>query len=188
MFSDSINDELVFNDESDIDQIANSEGSDVFNTSENAALNDEIGATSELEETIKDNYFSESYETFDGASTEMNSENMSNSMAEENSYLDYNNILADHNLSEYSNFVEWYSGDSQEQRFEVNKNTASQIISGNNECRTIHLNIGLSSYGWHISFANGVIMSVADVREYQLRNGKLPDSSGVIVYAQKKIE
>ena len=72
--------------------------------------------------------------------------------------------------------------------FEIDKNSVSQEILGNGECQIIHINIGLSSYGWRIHFDNGVIMGINDVREYQLRNGSLPSSNGTIIYGENQIE
>ena len=85
-------------------------------------------------------------------------------------------------------YVKWYSGCSSDPVFEIDKNSVSQAILGNDECQIIHINIGLSSYGWRIHFDNGVIMGIDDVREYQLRNGSLPSSNGTIIYSDNQIE
>lgn len=87
-----------------------------------------------------------------------------------------------------ANFVEWYSGSADEPIFEVSKNSESGDIIGDDEWQTIHVNVGLDSYGWQVHFASGSIMSIDDVRIYQLRNGELPETDGAIVYGSTRIE
>ncbi|MDO5386578.1 MAG: hypothetical protein Q4F75_04835 [Pseudomonadota bacterium] len=55
------------------------------------------------------------------------------------------------------------------------------------ERNSIYLKIGKSAYGWSVRFDNGLVMSMADVREYQLRNGKLPQPDGIIAYGNKQL-
>lgn len=85
-------------------------------------------------------------------------------------------------------YVLWYDGESTEPQYEIDKNSESKTLIGTDDCKNIHINIGFDAYGWLVRFANGVIMSVDDVREYQLRNGVLPDSAGAITYATMQIE
>lgn len=85
-------------------------------------------------------------------------------------------------------YVRWYDGKSTEPQYEIDKNSESKTLIGTDDCKNIHINIGFDAYGWLVRFANGVIMSVDDVREYQLRNGVLPDSAGAITYATMQIE
>lgn len=85
-------------------------------------------------------------------------------------------------------YVRWYDGESTEPQYEIDKNSESKTLIGTDDCKNIHINIGFDAYGWLVRFANGVIMSVDDVREYQLRNGVLPDSAGAITYATMQIE
>ena len=85
-------------------------------------------------------------------------------------------------------FLRWYDGESSEAQFEVSKDSESTVLKGTDDCRVVHINIGFDAYGWLIRFDNGIIMSVSDVREYQLRNGMLPDTSGTITYASAQIE
>lgn len=85
-------------------------------------------------------------------------------------------------------YVRWYDGESTEPQYEIDKNSESKTLIGSDDCKNIHINIGFDAYGWLVRFANGVVMSVDDVREYQLRNGALPDSAGVITYATMQIE
>ena len=55
------------------------------------------------------------------------------------------------------------------------------FFNGDDKVGTLCLETeGGSSYGWNVSFKNGLFMSVADVIEYQHRNGKLPDSAGTL--------
>lgn len=53
---------------------------------------------------------------------------------------------------------------------------------------TIHISVGVSTYGWNVSFSNGVVMSLNDMRTYQSRNKKILDSSGKITYGSKVFE
>ena len=85
-------------------------------------------------------------------------------------------------------YLRWYDGKSTEPQYEIDKNSESKTLIGTDDCKNIHINIGFDAYGWLVRFANGVIMSVDDVREYQLRNGVLPDSAGAITYATMQIE
>lgn len=61
-------------------------------------------------------------------------------------------------------------------------------FTASEDCKAIHLNLGKSSYGWSVHFDNGLVLGLADVREYQLRNGKLPMNEGTIVYGNKKLK
>ena len=85
-------------------------------------------------------------------------------------------------------YVKWYSGNSSDLVFEIDKSSLSQEIVGTDECSTIHVNIGLSSYGWRIQFDNDIVMSIDDVREYQLRNGCLPSTNGNIIHGDNQIK
>lgn len=95
---------------------------------------------------------------------------------------------AEHSYKQERSYVRWYDGESTEPQYEIDKNSESKTLIGSDDCKNIHINIGFDAYGWLVSFANGVVMSVDDVREYQLRNGALPDSAGVITYATMQIE
>ena len=79
-------------------------------------------------------------------------------------------------------YAVWYSGDPEDKYFEISRQSETQLIEGTPECNAIHVNSGLDSYGWLVSFGNNVTMSLADVREYQLRNGTLPYTDGIITY------
>ncbi len=93
-----------------------------------------------------------------------------------------------YDMVEESNFVHWYSGNSSEPLFEITKDTESSIITGSDECRLIHINVGYDTYGWLVEFDNGVYMSLPDVKIYQLRNGALPSQNGVITYGANRFE
>ena len=81
-------------------------------------------------------------------------------------------------------YIKWYSGNSETDVYEFGKSSASGEFVGTRECNTIHVNVGYDTYGWVVQFSDGVVMSLRDVREYQIRNGKLPNNSGRIVYGQ----
>jgi hypothetical protein len=82
------------------------------------------------------------------------------------------------------NFLRAYSGTSSDAMFELEKGFVSSEFCGDEQCQTIHIDVGYDTYGWTVSFDNGVEMNVRDVREYQIRHGCLPASSGKIVYGQ----
>ena len=84
-------------------------------------------------------------------------------------------------------YLKWYSGSSADEVYEFGKSSASAEFEGTSTCKTIHVNIGYDSYGWVVQFADGVVMSLRDVKEYQIRNGRLPNSSGRIVYGQTSL-
>ena len=84
-------------------------------------------------------------------------------------------------------YLQWYSGSSSAEVYEFGKSSASGEFIGSKECNTVHVNVGYDTYGWIVQFSDGVIMSLRDVREYQIRNGKLPNNSGRIVYGQNTL-
>ncbi len=89
---------------------------------------------------------------------------------------------------ERSKAARWYSGSSDDKCFEFD--TKSQITEfvGNDACKIIHVNVGISHYGWNITFSNGLFMSFRDLLEYQTRYGQLPDNSGVITHGQQTLK
>lgn len=79
-----------------------------------------------------------------------------------------------------SPFIKWYSDETQS--FSVSKDSQSVVIEGTDECHCIHVNVGYSTYGWIVQFNNGRVMNLGDIKEFQLRKGYLPDTSGKICY------
>lgn len=96
-------------------------------------------------------------------------------------------IPAGYDVAETPSFVRWYAGTSAEPVFEVDRNSPSTMVQGNDDHKIIHINAGYDTYGWQVRFDNGVIMSLRDVREYQLRHGSIPANSGSIVYGDMQI-
>ena len=82
-------------------------------------------------------------------------------------------------------YLQWYSGSSEDEMFEIDKNFVSGRFDAEGAKKTIHVNVGYDTYGWNVQFADGAFMSLHDVREYQLRHGKLPYSSGKIIYGKQ---
>lgn len=80
-----------------------------------------------------------------------------------------------------------YSGSRSDKYFEFSASDGSADFTGNNEIDSIHINIGKSAYGWNVSFDNGINMNLADLKEYQIRNGKLPYPDGTIVHGMSKL-
>ena len=60
----------------------------------------------------------------------------------------------------------------------------SGSFDADEERKTIHVNVGYDTYGWEVQFSDGVVMNLRDVREYQIRNGRLPSADGRIIYGQ----
>ncbi|MBQ9235893.1 MAG: hypothetical protein IJ184_05455 [Alphaproteobacteria bacterium] len=79
-------------------------------------------------------------------------------------------------------FLRMYDGEKNYQSYDLSRDFTSGDFAGSPENDTIHINAGFDTYGWMIAFANGVNMSLSDVREYQLRNGSLPFASGSVMY------
>ena len=95
-----------------------------------------------------------------------------------------NNLAFDVVSSDNLKYLKWYSGNSMDNIYEFGKSSQSAEFIGSASCNTIHINVGYDTYGWNVQFSDGLSMSLRDVREYQIRNGKLPNSSGQISYGQ----
>ena len=80
-----------------------------------------------------------------------------------------------------------YAGKVNDIYFEFSLDSKETAFAGNAVQNSIYVNIGTSSYGWNVAFDNGISMNLADVRIYQLRNGKLPADSGNLSYGNKKL-
>lgn len=83
-------------------------------------------------------------------------------------------------------YAKWFSGGADNQYFEIERQTIPYSIEGNDVCQAIHVNCSFDAYGWLVCFENGMTMSLSDVREYQLRNGGLPDGAGIIRYGNNE--
>lgn len=94
----------------------------------------------------------------------------------------------DEQNGQLANPLKWFSGSSADKFFEISKQSESEQLTGTGEVKAIHVNVGYDTYGWLVEFSNGKIMSLRDVREFQIRNGHLPDSTGVIVYGNQRFE
>ena len=84
-------------------------------------------------------------------------------------------------------YLKWYSGSLTDKMFKIEKGFESSTFYADEECKTIHVNVGYDTYGWEVQFSDGVVMNLRDVREYQMRNGKLPSSDGRIIYANSTL-
>ncbi len=89
---------------------------------------------------------------------------------------------------ERSKAARWYSGSSEDKCFEFDAKSQVSEFNGTEECKIIHVNVGISHYGWNITFSNGLFMSFRDLLEYQTRYGQLPDNSGVITHGQQTLK
>lgn len=81
----------------------------------------------------------------------------------------------------------WYSGTLNDKYFEFDATSQSTNFEGNEQMNAIHVNVNNSSYGWNVTFDNGLSMNLRDLREYQTRFGKMPSPNGVISYGQTKL-
>lgn len=81
----------------------------------------------------------------------------------------------------------WYSGSLSDNYFKFSAEEASAEFNGNADQNSIYVNVGTSAYGWNVAFDNGINMNLADVREFQLRNGRLPAGGGTIMYGENAL-
>ena len=95
-------------------------------------------------------------------------------------------ISSDNSVGNIGN-LRWYSGTSVDKIFTISKGFENGEFVADEECKTIHVNVGYDTYGWEVQFSNGIVMNLRDVREYQLRNGKLPAENGRIVYGNNEL-
>ena len=58
---------------------------------------------------------------------------------------------------ERSKAARWYSGSSDDKCFEFDAKSQISEFVGNDECKIIHVNVGISHYGWNITFSNGLL-------------------------------
>ena len=97
--------------------------------------------------------------------------------------------IASYKKKEQEKFLmcQQYSGSIKDIYFEFSIECKEVAFAGNAVQNSIYVNIGISPYGWNIAFDNGINMNLADVRIYQLRNGRLPADSGTLSYGNKKL-
>lgn len=88
---------------------------------------------------------------------------------------------------ENATYLKWYSGSLSDKMFEISKGFESGNFDADEECKTVHVNVGYDTYGWEVQFSDGVVMNLRDVREYQIRNGRLPNPDGRIIYGQSSL-
>ncbi len=81
-------------------------------------------------------------------------------------------------------YLRWYDGMSADEVFSIGRGFESGTFNATEECKTLHVNVGYDTYGWEVQFSDGVVMNLRDVREYQIRNGRLPVMDGRIIYGQ----
>lgn len=86
-----------------------------------------------------------------------------------------------------ANYLKWYSGHSNDKMFEVGKGFESGNFDADEERKTLHVNVGYDTYGWEVQFSDGVVMNLRDVREYQIRNGRLPNPDGRLIYGRSTL-
>lgn len=128
---------------------------------------------------------------FDISDEEDLNEDHAEYFAEENVYnvQDEQTKITNIDIKEVPNacYVKWYSGESKDKVFEIGKGFESGSFEADEECNTLHINVGYDTYGWEVQFSDGVVMSLRDVREYQIRNGRLPSKDGRIIFGQNTL-
>ncbi len=98
-------------------------------------------------------------------------------------------VVKTHKKKEQEKFMmcQKYAGKIKDIYFEFSPDCQESAFAGNAVQNSIYVNIGVSAYGWNVSFDNGINMNLADVRIFQLRNGRLPADSGTLSYGSKKL-
>ena len=96
-------------------------------------------------------------------------------------------VVSNVDLSKNIGYLKWYSGDVDAKMFQISKGFDSGSFDANEECKTIHVNVGYDMYGWEVQFSDGIVMNLRDIREYQMRNGRLPSADGRIIYGHSSL-
>lgn len=89
---------------------------------------------------------------------------------------------SDNDEKQLNQALKWYSGRLDDRYFEFSLDSQEYEFEGTADVNSIHVNIGSSPYGWNVNFNNGIMMNLRDLREYQLRYGKMPDNAGVLSF------
>jgi hypothetical protein len=215
VFENEVLDENVFDDNEIVEFTDNDTQSDDYSMNANvdALVEDEVGF--ETQDVVEDNYIVEQagddvdlpegfFEDRPEESEIVQEEFSSNEVNDDvhNEYFDSGEeeiiapalkedfghasdmgVLTSQNVGQ----LQWYSGNSDDKMFEISKGFESGTFDADEECKTIHVNVGYDTYGWEVQFSDGLVMNLRDVREYQIRNGKLPNSEGRIVFAQSAL-
>ncbi len=215
VFENEVLDENVFDDNENVEFTDNDAQSDDYsvNATVDGMVEDEVGF--EAQDVVEDNYLVEQtsddvdlpegfFEDRPEESEIVQEEFSSNEVNDDvhNEYFDSGEeeiiapslegnfgstsdmgILTSQNVGQ----LQWYSGNSDDKMFEISKGFESGTFDADEECKTIHVNVGYDTYGWEVQFSDGLVMNLRDVREYQIRNGKLPNSEGRIVFAQSAL-
>lgn len=92
-------------------------------------------------------------------------------------------VIADEEKQQIKN-AKWYSGSLNDKYFELSSTNQSTEFVGNDEIKAIHVNVGSSTYGWNVTFDNGIVMSFRDMQEFQTKHGSLPSRNGTILHGQ----
>ena len=83
--------------------------------------------------------------------------------------------------------AQFYSGQIDDGYLVVSAENMPEEFQADALVKAIMVNTGDSDYGWSAAFDNGVIMGIADVRRFQLRNGRLPAADGILSYGSKRM-
>lgn len=180
---------LAADSEENIISPINDEQPDIYNddvaipAEDNLTMDTDFNQASYADSSIADNseYSAENVSAETVADYEEENENSYTvpiqSLGDGTSFIEPTNIAA----------IRSYDGSKTDKMYQIAKDFSSDNFNGTAEMDTIHVNVGYDTYGWNVAFADGVNMSLRDVKEYQIRNGVLPFSSGTISYGQEKL-
>ena len=91
------------------------------------------------------------------------------------------------NLFGENKFAQEYSLGLAENYKVISARDMPKFLTGDEKVNAIQINVGESDYGWSVTFDNGIVMGISDVRRYQLQFGALPSMNGVVAYGQQKM-
>lgn len=149
---------------------------------EETPLNDEVSFSNEEADEAHEEYFSseepfvDDTDIFAGIEPAVSAQNTG----------DYSAVSSVEE-SATAGYAKWYSGQPDIKMFEIAKGFESGNFDADEECKTLHVNVGYDTYGWEVQFSDGVVMNLRDVREYQIRNGRLPNPDGRIIYGHSSL-
>ena len=147
---------------------------------------DEVTDKSEDDFVVADDIAHDDYFAKEEEYSDAGEKRFGNNDVDYNYLDDYSPLVAIKKSGNYG-FLHWYSGGAEDAYFEFGRDSESGSFDADEECKAIHINVGYDTYGWEVQFSDGIVMNLRDVREYQIRNGRLPSSDGRIVYGQTSL-
>lgn len=87
----------------------------------------------------------------------------------------------------YKYFAKRYAGNLSDGYAKYTAADLGGEFTATSDRKSVYLSVGHSTYGWSVRFDSGLVMSLNDIREFQLRNGRLPQADGIISYGNKQL-